>query len=99
VQAWHDSVFPWGTFAVNVAGSLLLGAVVGAGQASPAVVAAVGTGFCGTLTTYSTFAYETVRLTEDGGGGLAALNVLASVLAGVGAATVGWAVGGAVTLG
>ena len=71
VQARHDSLFPWGTFAVNVAGSLVLGVLAG-GSTSHAVpgsvVALVGTGLCGALTTYSTFGYETIRLIEDGAG-------------------------------
>lgn len=50
---------PRGTFAVNVAGSGLLGALHGSG---PVVTALVGAGFCGALTTYSTFAVEAVRL-------------------------------------
>lgn len=92
VQGRHDSVFPWGTLAVNVAGSLLLGLVLGlaAGGVLPAwVVPAVGTGFCGALTTYSTFGYETVRLARDGSARYAVLNVGANLGAGLAAAWLG----------
>jgi fluoride exporter len=88
VQARHDSVFPWGTFAVNAAGSALLGFLV-ALPADPAVLALGGTGFCGALTTYSTFGYETLRLAESGARFIAAVNVAASVAAGLGAAYCG----------
>jgi CrcB protein len=96
VQSRHDSVFPWGTFTVNVAGSLVLGALVGAAAhhaVPPALVAALGTGFCGALTTYSTFGYETVRLAEDGARLYAVFNVVASLAAGFGAAALGYALG------
>jgi CrcB protein len=96
IQRRHDTVFPWGTFAVNIAGSLVLGVLTGIAvhHAVPsAVVAAAGTGFCGALTTYSTFGYETIRLTEDGAHLQAVLNVLASLAAGFGAAALGYAVG------
>jgi fluoride exporter len=95
VQARHDSVFPWGTLTVNVAGSFVLGFLVTGGLPS-GVVAAVGTGFCGALTTYSTFAYETLRLVEDGAWGYAALNVAASLFAGLGAAFCGGALAQAI---
>ncbi len=82
IQARHDTVFPWGTFAVNVAGSAVLGFLLGAqthlGLPS-AAFALLGTGFCGGLTTFSTFGYETLRLLEDGALGEATLNVLASL--------------------
>ncbi len=52
----------YGILAVNVLGSAVLGFVLGLGSAPPAVVALVGTGFCGTLTTFSTFAADVVRL-------------------------------------
>ncbi|MFG3026619.1 fluoride efflux transporter CrcB [Streptomyces sp. NPDC048254] len=99
VQARHDTVFPWGTFAVNVAGCLVLGLVTGAvtaGAASPQVQLVLGTGLCGALTTYSTFSYETLRLAEDGARFFAAANVVASVVAGLGAVFVGAAVAQAV---
>ena len=58
--------------------------------ASPALVALVGTGFCGALTTYSTFGYETVQLAAGGSKLFAVFNALGSVLAGLGAAGLGW---------
>jgi fluoride exporter len=94
VQARHDTVFPWGTFAVNVAGCLILGTLTGAataGAASPQLQLLLGTGLCGALTTYSTFSYETLRLAEEGSGFFAAANVVASVVAGLGAAFTGMA--------
>ena len=98
VQARHDSVFPWGTLTVNVAGSLLLGLILGgatAGGVSPAIVAAVGVGFCGALTTYSTFGYETVRLAEQGSVLYGFGNIIASLAAGLTAAWLGLTVAGA----
>ncbi|MEJ8635913.1 MULTISPECIES: fluoride efflux transporter FluC [Streptomyces] len=88
VQARSDSLFPFGTFVVNAAGSLVLGAVAGA-SVSSGTYALLGTGLCGALTTYSTFSYETLRLTERGRGFLAAANVAASVLVGLGSVFLG----------
>lgn len=99
VQARHDSVFPWGTFVVNVSGCLILGLLTGAasaGAASPHLQLLLGTGLCGALTTYSTFSYETLRLTETGAGLYAAANVVASLVAGLGAAFAGVAIAQAV---
>lgn len=93
VQSRHDSVFPWGTFAVNVVGSLLLGGLAGAVSAAdlaPWVLTLVGTGLCGALTTYSTFGYETVRLVQDGASWTALLNALGSLAAGLSACALGW---------
>jgi CrcB protein len=92
VQSRHDTGFPWGTFTVNVVGSFVLGLTLG-GTASPQVVALVGTGFCGSLTTYSTFGYETVQLAAGGSRLFATLYSVGSVLAGLGAAGLGLAVG------
>ncbi|MFJ3821110.1 fluoride efflux transporter CrcB [Streptomyces nodosus] len=98
VQLRHDTVFPWGTLVVNVSGSLVLGLLTGAataGHASPHLQLLLGMGLCGALTTYSTFSYETLRLTENGAGFFAAANVIASVTAGLGAAFTGAACAGA----
>jgi CrcB protein len=92
VQARHDSALPWGTLTVNVVASLVLGVVVGASSLSPTVLALVGTGFCGALSTYSTYAFETFRLIEDGAWRVAGLNVVLSIGLGLGAASLGvWA--------
>lgn len=95
VQARHDSVFPWGTLTVNVVGSFILGFLirgVAVHELPGAVNALLGTGLCGALTTYSTLGYETVRLIEDRFRAYAVLNVVASVVAGLGAAFCGLAV-------
>jgi len=92
VQSRHDSHFPWGTFAVNVAGSLALGLLTGAASAGvvgSGLTALLGTGLCGALTTYSTFSYETLRLAERGRRGTAVAYVAASLAAGLGAVFVG----------
>lgn len=92
IQGRHDSLFPWGTFTVNVVGSFVLGAITG--RLSPQAQLLVGAGFCGGLTTYSTFSYETLRLAEEGSGWYAVLNVVGSLAAGVAAAVLGAAAGG-----
>jgi CrcB protein len=94
VQRLHRTSFPWGTWAVNMGGSFVLG-VVAAG-ASTWVETVVGTGFCGALTTFSTFGYETVRLAEEGEATTAAANVLGSLAVGLVAAALGWWIGGVV---
>lgn len=68
VQDRTSGPLPWGTFTVNVAGSLLLGLLTGLAwhHGLPGdLKAALGTGFCGGLTTWSTASWESVRLVED----------------------------------
>lgn len=86
-------VFPWGTFAVNVAGSFGLGLL--AATAPEWLVALGGVGVCGALTTFSTFGFETVRLAEKGRPGPALLNVVGSLALGLAAASTGWWLGSA----
>lgn len=79
--------FPWGTLAINLSGSLLLGFYLAlvterfTGRATTRLF--VATGFCGAYTTFSTFSYETVALAQRGAVGLAAAYVVASVVGGL----------------
>ncbi len=85
---------PWGTVVVNVAGSFLLGALVVLTGGQGGWHLLVGTGLCGALTTWSTFAYETVRRTENGEPARAAVEAVVGIAAGVAAAVLGaWAAG------
>ncbi len=81
-----------GTLAVNVVGSALLGLVLGAAATPPAVVALVGTGFCGTLTTFSTFGADVLRMVEQRRLARGLAHVVATVVLGVGAAALGYVV-------
>lgn len=98
IQVRRDTVFPWGTLAVNLAGSLVFGLLLGAQRhlgLSPTVFALLGTGLCGGLTTFSTFSYETLRLLEDGAVSEAGLNVIGSLAAAVLLAWLGYLLAGA----
>jgi fluoride exporter len=80
--------FPYGTLAVNLSGSFALGVLVGAAVSGDAARLA-GTGLIGAYTTFSTWAFETHRLGEDGQLRLGAVNVIASLVLGLGAAWAG----------
>jgi fluoride exporter len=98
LQSRHDSVFPWGTFTVNVVGSFVLGvtaALVDGLGLAPWVLALVGTGICGALTTFSTFGFETVRLLEEGSVLAAVTNSMASLVVALAACAGGWALASA----
>ena len=97
LQSTHGTGFPWGTFTVNIVASFVLGLITGlaaVATVSPAVAVLIGTGFCGALSTWSTLGYETVRLAEDRAWTQAAFNIVVSVLAGLGAAGLGFAAAG-----
>lgn len=98
IQSRHETVFPWGTLTVNLVASLVLGILAGAaGHLSATTAALIGTGFCGALSTYSTFSFETMRLTQEGARFYAAANVTLSLVAGLGAAAFGWSIGASLT--
>lgn len=85
--------FPWGTLAVNVAGSLLMGflfvLMIDRLVAGAEWRAFVLVGFLGAFTTFSTFSLETLTLMQDALYLKAALNVLLSVAACITAAMLG----------
>lgn len=94
VQHRHAQAFPWGTFVINVSGSLVLGLVTGwslhAGL--PRVPTTVlGVGLLGGYTTWSTYLWETFALAESRARAQAVLNLVGSLAAGLLAAAAGLA--------
>lgn len=87
-----NTSFPTGTFAVNISGATILG-IIGGAALPPPVALVAGTGLIGAYTTFSTWMYETYRLTEEGQRRHAALNIVASSVAGLAAAACGLLIG------
>jgi CrcB protein len=91
--------FPWGTFVINISGCFVIGfltvLLTNKVLPHPAMRTAILVGFIGAYTTFSTFSYETLQLARGGAVLLAAVNVAASVVVGLGAAWVGMRLGGA----
>ena len=93
------AVFPVGTLVVNASGSFVLGALAfviarpGAGERADAARLLLGVGFCGGYTTFSTFSLDTVALLETRGWLVAAVNVVASVAAGLAGVAAGMLLG------
>lgn len=94
----EPGAWPWATLAVNVAGALVIGVILGL---APRLAAADGrlqpflaTGICGGLTTFATLQVELVRLVDDGDWGVAAAYTVVSVVAGYAAVLAGRALAG-----
>jgi CrcB protein len=83
-----------GTAVVNIAGSALFGFLLGLAEVPGWVLALVGTGFCGTLTTFSTLGAEVVRLAGQGRRGRAAAYLGGTLVLGVGAAAAAYGAAG-----
>jgi CrcB protein len=88
VGALLETRFPMGTFVINVSGSFLLG-VLGTLVAqrvmpnSESMRLALGVGFLGAFTTFSTFEFETHALIDDGSWLTATMNIFASLFVGL----------------
>lgn len=97
VNRCYSGSFPLATFVVNISGCFVLGVLFTALTERYSVDADVRTaltvGLLGAYTTYSTFALETVRVGEGGALGVAVLNVVLSVAAGLVAVRLGITVG------
>lgn len=101
VDSWVSDAtggqFPWGTLTVNVAGAFLLGVLVAVTTERLLLDQnwriGLGIGFLGSFTTFSTFAYESVRLAEDSAWLMTAANVFGMIAIGLLAAFAGLALG------
>ncbi len=94
VQRLTHPAFPYGTLAVNVVGSLIVGLISGHimnMQAHPMIRPALIVGFCGGFTTFSTFSFETFGLINGGEWWRAAIYVVASVVTCIAGAAIGFA--------
>jgi CrcB protein len=80
--------FPFGTLVVNLSGAIILGFLTGLAL-GPDEALLAGTAAVGSYTTFSTWMFETQRLTEERQNRSAALNVAVSLVLGVGAAALG----------
>lgn len=89
--------FPWATLVINLVGSFALGVVLVAGPSRwpRDLVVGVSVGFLGGFTTFSTFSYESQALIRAGRPAASAVYTAVSVSAGVAAAALGYAAGGA----
>ncbi|MFL0711350.1 MAG: fluoride efflux transporter FluC [Microcella pacifica] len=81
---------PWGVLVVNVVGSFVAGVALGA-PLDPTVQLIIVSGVCGGLTTFSTFAVETIQLVSEGKHRAAAASVALNLAVGVPAALLGFA--------
>ncbi|GAB5905826.1 MULTISPECIES: fluoride efflux transporter CrcB [Mycobacteroides] len=97
------AAWPWGTFAVNLTGAFILGALLETltllgpdGGWRQRARLFVGTGICGAFTTYSAFALEISTLARNGFAGLGVGYALVSITAGLAAAMAGIAAAAAV---
>jgi CrcB protein len=98
-QRWPHS-FPWGTLVVNLVGCLAIGLLAQAYQSgwlNPTARLLLTTGFLGSLTTFSTFGYETIVCLQEHGPRLALANVAANLLLGLAAVAVGMWLGRLIT--
>ena len=89
----HHTTLMWSTVAINVVGSFLLGLLTATGWFSRDVREGIGVGFLGGFTTFSTFSVQAMLDVDAGRSGRALAYVAVSVLGGIAAAALGYAIG------
>lgn len=97
VNTWTGVAFPFGTLAINVAGSFLLGLVMRVAELSslsPELRGMMTIGFCGAFTTFSTFSFETMLLLQQGAWVRALVYAFGSLAAGLAAVVLGFSAAG-----
>jgi len=97
VQRWSGSLFPWGTFSVNVLGALAIGFLsalaIERAALPPAARQLLIIGVLGGFTTFSTLSYETFSLLRDGQWLAGGMYAGGSLAAGLAATLAGFALG------
>lgn len=87
VYSKSDSIFPWGTFVVNILGCFILGMVYIWGTEKMAISSNIRTflaiGLLGAFTTFSSFSLETLNIIRDGEIRIALLNIGGSIVLGL----------------
>jgi fluoride exporter len=89
----HSDALVWSTVGINIVGSFLLGLLVAESWFDRDVREALGIGFLGGFTTFSTFSVQIVLEVDSGEPGRAAVYLVSSVVGGIVAATAGYALG------
>lgn len=98
VRARSSGLVPWGIVAVNVAGALVLGLLTGLSvqhRLSADWLLLLGTGFCGALTTFSTFAYDVIAILERRQWVAGVVTLAVHLVVALPAAALGWVLSGA----
>lgn len=97
IKSRMSTALPWGTIIINVSGSLVLGLLTGLAGANLLPEAwhlALGTGFLGGYTTFSTASFETVRLLQERRWAAGLVNALGTLVFATTAAAIGMWLGG-----
>jgi CrcB protein len=89
----HTDALVWSTVGINIVGSFLLGLLVAGSWFDRDAREALGIGFLGGFTTFSTFSVQIVMEVDSGEPGRAALYLFTSVIGGIVAATAGYVLG------